>query len=139
MTYTDRDKIKKSLKGIKAFTDPKPTLPIFDYVLLQSQDCKLSITAMSGNRFGTDSSFTTFEIESGSYRDYSVLIKLKDLSKVMSKIRSDVKFCATGTTLHIKTDKLSFDLVGKDPSHFPIVPEWVGREIKVSSTNTFND
>jgi DNA polymerase-3 subunit beta len=137
-TYTDAKTLKDTLKRLKAFTDPKPHIPILEYIKLEANDGYLSLTAVSGERFGHEPSFTTFKGFTTYSPEYSILVRFKDFDKIAGKLKGDVDLSVSGDALHVKAGRLSFKLNGRDASDFP---EWTtdGGEMCASSAPTYND
>jgi len=116
---TDSKALRDTLKALKPFVDPKPHIPILGYVKLESENGMLSITAINGDRFGTEPSHTTFKVKTPSCPSFQIAVRFDDLNKIVAKLKEKVMLCAEDQKLLINSKRLSFTINGRDPSDFP--------------------
>jgi DNA polymerase III beta subunit len=135
---TDSRVLRDTLKALKPFVDPKPHIPILGYVKLDAQDGVLNITAISGERYGTEPSRTTFTLKTSVNSRYSIAIRFDDLNKIVAKLKGDVDLNVTEQKLHLKAERLQFSINGKDAMDFPSCTNERG-ELIASSTLDYID
>ena len=135
---TDSKSLQHALKAIKPFIDPKPHIPILGYVKLDAQDGVLSITAISGERYGTEPSHTTFTLKTSVNSRYFIAIRFDDLNKIVTKLKGDVDLDVTEQKLHLKAERLQFTINGKDSMDFPTLTN-DRSELLASSTLDYID
>ena len=135
---TDSKSLQHALKAIKPFVDPKPHIPILGYVKLDAQDGVLNITAISGERYGTEPSRTTFTLKTSVNSRYAIAIRFDDLNKIVTKLKGDVDLDVTEQKLHLKAERLQFTINGKDPMNFPTLTN-DRSELLASSTLDYID
>ena len=135
---TDSKALQNALKAMKPFVDPKPYIPILGYVKLESQDGVLRIMAVTGERCGTEPSYTMFTVETAFCPRYSIAVRFDDLNKIAAKLRGEVMINAVDEKLSLKTERLSFSINGKDAIDFPTWTSDRG-EMLASSAVQFDD
>jgi DNA polymerase III subunit beta len=135
---SDSKAFQHALKAIKPFVDPKPHIPILGYVKLDAQDGVLNITAISGEKYGTEPSRTTFTLKTSVNSRYSIAIRFDDMNKIVAKLKGDVDLDVTEQKLHLKAERLQFTINGKDAMDFPTWTNDRG-ELLASSTLDYID
>jgi DNA polymerase III subunit beta len=135
---TDSKALRDTLKALKPFVDKKPHIPILGCVKLVSEDGVISITAVNGERYGTEPSYTTFTVETSFCPRYSIAVRYEDLNKIVAKLKGEVMLSVIDYKLQIKSDKLSFGFNGTDPNDFPLWTPERG-EMQASSALSYSD